>query len=297
MRIRSMLAILLIAALALSLAACGGKLPVEDLVPGTGEAPASTAPTTTAAPEPAISAAPGAESLEELLEKALDFLHNDCDFDRIADVTDQQARIAEALLITLYDVSYATETFTEITWEEALEKAALIQGDAETLEARDPELAAQLREKMVVDPEPYVNDYVDDLRDAILNGEITEDHPNYETLSQIAEDWDKGADYIMEHHPELIDAVQRRGLSFSLEGAMELFRKYGRFEDYNSDLLRFRDFSCEYQAENAERGRNGGIFIYDMGSMELEEYHWTIRMLYWVRDGAYYLIDFTITVV
>ena len=155
-----------------------------------------------------------------------------CDHSRISDVHDQQACVAYILLISLYDVSFAAETFTEISWVQAMEKAALILGDAETLEAKDPELARRIREKMqITDPDMYLNELVSEIREGFQSGEINETHPNYEMLSQLLIDWDKGADYIFEHYPALLEDAHQRGIVFSLEEAMEKFRRYARGEE------------------------------------------------------------------
>ena len=71
--------------------------------------------------------------MKTLLEKSLDYLHSGCDHSKIADVHDQQANMAFLLVIMLYDSDFATETVTEITWDQAMERAALLFEDAETL--------------------------------------------------------------------------------------------------------------------------------------------------------------------
>ena len=106
-----------------------------------------------------------------------------CDYSRIADVHDQQACVAYILLVSLYETSFATETFTEISWDQAMEKAALILGDAETLEAKDPELARRICEKMqIADPDVYLNELVSEIRESFKSGEIDETHPNYKLV-------------------------------------------------------------------------------------------------------------------
>lgn len=287
--------IMLVFCMLLGLAACGGTETVpapSGLLPG---AESQTAPESTAAPAAPYQRPQGANSVKTLLEKSLDYLHNDCDYTRIADVHDQQACVAYILLISLYDTSFATETFTEISWDQAMEKAALILGDAETLEAKDPELALQIRERMeIADPDAYLNELVSNLRDGFKSGEINETTPNYEKLSQLLIDWDKGADYIFEHYSDLLDEAHRRGIVFSLDEALEQFRRYARGEGINNDLHRFKNLEAEYHPENGEPGRNGGIFSYDVGSFTEDHDVWGIDMLYYVKDEVYYLVDFSV---
>ena len=293
--------LLLVLCLLLGLSACGkgeGSLTPTGLLPKpeSQAAPERTeAPESTAAPAAAYQRPQGADSVKTLLERSLDFLHTACDYSRIADVHDQQACIAYVMIIALYDTSFSTEGFTELSWDQAMEKAALIMGDAETLEAKDPELAGQIREKMeIADPDEYLNQIVDDLRDSFKNGEITEAHPQYELFSQLLIDWDKGADYVFEHYPELLEDARARGIAFSLEDALEQFRRYARGESFNSDLRRFKSLEAEYHPENAEPGRNGGVFLYDVGSFRADEDVWGLTMLYYVKDAVYYLVDYTV---
>ena len=55
-----------------------------------------------------------------------------CDYSRIADVHDQQACVAYILLVSLYETSFATETFTEISWDQAMEKETLTHWNADS---------------------------------------------------------------------------------------------------------------------------------------------------------------------
>ena len=302
MRIRSLVIILLLVALTASLTACGGsKLPeaggLDPLKPGLNvpETTAPAAPESTAAPAAAYVRPQGADSAKTLLEKTMDFLHNDCDYSRIADVHDQRACIAYVLIIALYDTSFATETFTEISWDQAMEKAALIMGDAETLEAKDPDLAQRIRERMrIEDPGEYLDTMISRIREDLKSGDLNEDNPNYEKYTQLLIDFDKGADYILEHYPELFADLREHGVSFSLEDALEQFRSYGRGDQFNQDLKRFHELEAEYHPENAEAGRNGGIFSYDIGSFVEDRDVWGIDMLYYVETEVYYLVDFSV---
>ena len=287
--------ILLVLCMLLGLAACGGTEADQapfGVLPGPESQPS---PESTAAPAAPYQRPQGADSVKTLLEKSLDYLHNDCDYSRIAGIHDQQACVAYILLINLYDVSFATETFTEISWDQAMEKAALILGDAGTLEAKDPELAGRIRERMeITDPNAYLNELVSDLRENFKSGAINESHPNYEKLSQLLIDSDKGADYVFAHYPDLLEEAHRRGIVFSLEEALEQFRSYARGEGANKDLRRFKDLEADYHPENSEPGRNGGIFSYDIGSFTEDHDVWGIDMLYYVKDEVYYLVDYSV---
>ena len=153
----------------------------------------------------------------------------------------------------------------------------------------------RIREKMqIADPDEYLNDLVGNLRESFRNGDITETHPNYEKLSQLLIDWDKGSDYIFAHYPELLESARERGIIFSLEDALEQFRRYARGESFSNDLLRFNSLEVDYHPENTEPGRNGGIFMYDIGSFTEDRDVWSVGMLYYVRDEVYYLVDYSV---
>ena len=249
-------------------------------------------------PAAEIPAARGADSVRTLLEKTLEFVHSGCDYAAIADVHDKQAHLAYILIIAYYDSNFATEGFSEFTWEEAMKKAALIMGDAETLKAEDPELAEKLMSR-VTDPDEAVNSMVDNIRAAIRDGSLTEEDPNYELASGIMIDWDKGSAYNFEHYPEVFEDARKHGVLFSLEDAMAELTDYVNSGVFNNDLKHFKNLEAEYHPENAEAGRNGGIFYYDVGTVtETDEYGnsaYNLDMVYCFRDGAYYLIDYNIT--
>lgn len=288
MRIRFFPVILLIFALVAGLAGCGASespLPFGTL-PGVQDSGAA-APETTAAPAAAVPAVKGADSVKTLLEKSLDYFHSGCDYEKIADVHDQQAYLAWFLMEDLCRNE-------KLTLAQAMEKAVPLFGDAETLQAQDPALAEALMEEMdAEDPEEYLSEYMGELRDAMRNGEIPKDHPEYERLSAMLADWDKGADYVFEHYPEILEDAEQRYIALGLDGALKLLRKFARFEDYNRDLNRFRDLECEYSPENTDVNPNG-ICSYDMGSVVSGNEVWSIGMMYRVEDGVYYLIGYSV---
>ena len=285
MRIRSLFAILLIAALALTLTACVGKLPVEDLIPGTGEAPISTAPATTAAPEPAIPAVKGADSVKTLVEKSLEYYHTG-DYSAVADVHNRQAYLAWFLMEDVYRDE-------KLSFDQALEKAALLFEDAETLRAADPELADLILEECdVEDRQEFVNDFMEELRDDYQEGALTEDEPDAERVAQMLEDWDKGAAYMFEHYPELTEYAEKHWIAFDLESALKLMQNYSRFDLNKRELERFRELDCEYSPDKISV-RNDGISEFDLGSVVEGSDVWSVSMLYCYRDDAYYLIGYS----
>lgn len=235
-------------------------------------------------PEPA-----GADSVRALLEKSLEYLHNDCDYSKIEDVHDPVAFLALFFMEDLYRDE-------KLSLAEAREKAALLYNDAETLRTVDPELAELISEEMDLDyAAEAFNEYMTDLRDSFRNGDITEDDPDYEKLTAMLTDWDKGMDYIFEHYPEVHEQFRRRGIAFDLDDAMDMLRSYGRFELYNKDLHRFKDLECEYRPENVYVDESG-LCSYDMGTMIEGNDVWYISMDYFVEDATYYLIGFSLVV-
>lgn len=298
-------AALVVISTAISLSSCHSSLPTSRQNTQDSSTTVTSENTEVSISNPAdssdsgIPAVQGADSVKTLLEKSLDYLHSGCDYAKIADVRDQQACIAYVLISSLYETNYATETCTEITWEEAMEKAALFFGDARTLRDKDPELAQRLTDLCVLD----LDESVGLIREAIREGDISEDDPYYEMCSNILIDWDKGSDYIAEHYQEelreiLFGGYMPSGVFFRLDDVLEYFRSYarGEFIPNDSDMMKFRDLTAEYRPENTEVGRNGSIFIYDIGSVWNGEYKYKIDMLYYVKDAVYYLIDYRIVV-
>ena len=288
---KRILSLTLILIFALGLTACGGTLPV----PPTGGQPGQetqAAPETTAAPAaPDLPQPKGADSVKTLMELSLDYFHSGCDYSKIAEYHDPRAYLAYFLMEDFYDEE-------EMSLDQAMEKAALFYGSAEELQEKDPWLAEQVMEELdAMDPEEALNEYMTGLRDSFRNGEITEDNPNYEKLSAILADWDKGADYVFEHYPELLQSARDRGMVFGLRDAMEQMQRFGRFELYRSteEDEKFRDLECEYRPENTYVDPSG-ICSYDMGYV-VEGYDaWSVDMMYYVRDGLYYLIGYSYAV-
>ncbi len=287
---KRVLSLALVLILVFGLAACGGKeapagtLPVGELIPGADIPPASTE-----APAPALPAPHGADSVKTLLEKSLDFFHNGCDYSKIEDVQDPVGYLAYFFLEDFYDDG-------ELSFAQAREKAALLYGDAETLRTQEPGLAEEIMEEVdAEDPEEALSEYMNSLRDAFRNGDITQEDPNYDKLSALLADWDKGADYIFEHYPELMENAKANGAVFGLEGAMEALRQFARFERYNDDLKRFQTLESEYRPENTYVNEEGWC-SYDMGQVIEGNDVWSIDMLYYVENGTYYLMGYSIVV-
>lgn len=283
---KRILSLALVLILVFGLTACGGLEPLPE-----GSRPGQdAAPERTEAPAPAtqLPAPQGADSVKTLLEKSLDFLHNGCDYSKIEDVQDPVAYLAYFFLEDFYDDE-------NLSFAQAREKAALLYGDAETLKAKDPELAELVMEEMdAEDPEEALNEYMNTLRESFRNGEITQENPNYDKLSALLTDWDKGADYIFEHYPELMENAQANGAVFGLEGAMEQLRKYARFERYNNDLKHYQNLESEYRPENSYVNEAGWC-SYDMGQVVEGNDVWSIDMLYYVENETYYLMGYSLT--
>ena len=278
--------IILILSLLLGLTACGGK---EGQPTPTGVQPGKetqTAPGTTAAPDalaPVYQRPQGADSVKTLLEKSLDFLHSDCDYSKIADVHDRLANMANLLIIMEYGSNFATETVTEISWEQAVERAKLLFLDAETLRAKDPALADKVMEwNGARDPAEFVNRLVEAIREDFRSGTINESNPNYDYLSQLLTDADKGADYIWTHYPEMFQGEKDAGAVIGLDGALERMRRMADLREESGDLAHFKTLELEYRPENSQPGRNGNIYSYYMGSLIDGHSTWSIDMLYYV---------------
>ena len=152
-----------------------------------------------AEPDTANPAPKGADSVKTLAEKSLQYLRSGCDYSIIADVHDQQAYLALLLKEDLY-------RDRNLSFAEAMDKAALLLGDADTLSKTDPELAQMVYDETdAMDPDEYVSEYMNDLRNAMRNGEISESDEHYDRYRKMLEDWDKGAAYMLEHYPELTE--------------------------------------------------------------------------------------------
>ena len=292
MRTRVIL-IALVLSLLLGLTACGGIPPVTPPVSGQPGRETQAAPEATEAPAPVYQRPQGADSVKTLLEKSLDFLHGDCDYSKIADVHDQLANMAFLLIIMEYGSNYATETVTEISWEQAVERAKLLFLDAETLRAKDPALADKVMEwNGARDPAEFVNWLVEAIREDFRSGTINESDPNYEKLSQLLTDADKGTDYIWTNYPEFFQEVQAPGMVIGLDGALERMRRMADLREDYDDLAHFKTLELEYRPENSQPGRNGNIYSYYMGSLIDGHSTWSIDMLYYVENEVYYLIGF-----
>ena len=286
---KRVLSLALVFILIFGLAACGGLEPLpEGSMPGQDAAPESTE-----ASAPEYQRPQGADSVKTLLEKSLDFLHNDCDYSKIADVHDQLANMAFLLIIMEYGSNYATETVTEISWEQAVERAKLLFLDADSLRARDPELADTVMEwNNAQDPAELVNRFIENLRERFRSGAINESSPNYEHLSQLLTDADKGTDYIWTHYPEQFQWIKDAGAVVGLDGALERMRRFADLQEDYDDLAHFKSLELEYRPENSQPGRNGNLYRYEMGSLIDGNSTWSIDMLYYVENEVYYLIGF-----
>jgi hypothetical protein len=201
--------------------------------------------------------------------------------------------MAFLLIIMEYESNYASETVTEISWEQALERAKLLFLDADSLRARDPELADTVMEwNNAQDPAELVNRFIENLRERFRSGAINESDPDYEKLSQLLADADKGADYIWTNYPEFFQGVQVPGMVIGLDGALERMQRFADLREESGDLAHFKTLELEYRPENSQPGRNGNIYRYYMGSLIDDHSTWSIDMLYYVENEVYYLIGF-----
>ena len=100
----------------------------------------------------------------------------------------------------------------------------------------------------------------------------------------------------MEHYPEIVELSGLKGKLFSLEDAMKELTDYVNSGSFNSDMVQFKNMEAEYHPENTEAGRNGGIFCYDVGIFKEEGDRdaWELDIIYYVKDGVYYLIDYAV---
>ena len=296
---KRILSLALVLIMVLGLVACGQSRPTGPAEAG-GTAPALPITLPTEAPETEAAGyvrPAGADSVKTLLEKSMDFIRSDCDYSKIADVHDQLASMAFLLIIMEYESDFATETVTEITWEQAMERAKLLFLDAETLRAKDPALADKVMEwTNAQDPTEFINHVLASIREQFRDGSIDETHPNYEKLSQLLADADKGADYIMTHYPEIFDGARANGAIFGLEDALEKLRSYSDMSGEKEDLAHFKSLELEYRPENSEPGRNGSIYRYYMGSLVDDHSTWGISMLYYVDGETYFLISYDMIV-
>ena len=249
MRIRSIIALLLAFAAVFFLAACGGS------ANGIGSG---------------VPSVKGASSAEELMNLCVEYL-NTGDYSVIEPYHDRQAYLAYVFIDDLYDD-------LELTFDQAMEKAALLFGSAEALQKEDPELAALIMEETnAEDPDDFINDYLDGVREGMLNGDISPDNPNYEKLSKILADRDKGVNYILEHYPEILNRAIENGATIGLDGAMNTLHGY-TVPDYE-DFARFKGMECEYRPEKVYIDETG-VCDLDLGTVIDDGSSWGIGMLY-----------------
>ena len=281
MRFNRMIAVVLISALTFTLCSCSSR----GANPGASQ-PAKPQPAST---EPALATVKGADSVKVLMEKSLEFYHTG-NYAAIADVHDRQAWIAWFLMEDIY------RDDDTLTLEQAMDKAALLFTDAETLQAKDPELAELLLEEFdVEDRQEFLNDYMEDIKYDYQEGELSEDEPDAERAAQMLEDWDKGVAYMFEHYPELTEYAEAHWIAFDLESVMKLLQKDDSFGLDQREFERFRGLECEYSPEKIHVN-DDGICGFDLGSVIEENDVWEVTMLYCVRNEVYYLIGYSYAV-
>ena len=276
--------IILVSFLIIAMTSCGQK-------DADGNVPAN-ADSGKTAERAEISRPAGADSVKTLLEKTMEFIRSGCDYSMISDVQDPVAMIAEFIID---DDGFGMD----LTLDQAMAKAESFYEPADVFEQKEPELAEMIRDEFrVTEPEEALDELMTAIRDSFRDGSINEDTPGYEKYSQMLTDWDKGTDYMLGHYPDIFsefpEYVESEAM-IGMEGALEQFRQWACFEQYNGDLMRFSDLEPEYRPENSEIGDNG-ICTYPVGIIDTEYGDWSISMLYYVKDGTYYLISYEIVV-
>lgn len=278
MRRNRIISAVLIAALALTLCSCSSK----GTKPGASQ-PGTPQPAST---ESALPTVKGADSVKVLMEKSLEYYHTGS-YAAIAEVHDRQAWLAWFLMEDIY------RDDDSLNLEQAMDKAALLLTDAETLRAKDPELAELLLDEFdVEDRQEFLNDYMEDLKYDYQEGELSEDGPDAERAAQMLEDWDKGAAYMFEHYPELTAYAEAHWIAFDLDSVLKLLRSEATFDLDQRDLERFRGLECEYSPDKIHVN-DDGICAFDLGSVVEDNDVWEVTMLYCVRNEVYYLIGYS----
>ena len=231
----------------------------------------------------------GADSVKVLVEKTVEFLRNDLDYSKIKDVHDPLEFLAIAFIKEL-------DEYEELTDEQAREKAKLIYGTAEELKEKDPELEEAIRDDFdVIEPEEAVNEFMTDVRNAIRNGEIKSGDPDYEKYSKMLTDWDKGADYMLKNYPEIKQNYKDRDYPIGMDGALELLRSYAQFKSFNRKLARFKNLKAEFKPENINVWENG-YSSYEIGSVVEEDSAYSLEMIYYYRDGRYFILSYVVSI-
>ena len=257
---------------------------------GSRVAAASTAePEVTKSPVSLLPNPTGADSVKSLIEKSLEYFHSSRDYEKIADVHDPKAYIARFIMKDLLRDQ-------DLSFSQAMERAALIYEGADALRDKDPELADAIMEEMdAMEPDEALNEYMYMIKEAFQSGEITKEDPNYEHYSQMLTDWDKGAEYVFGHYPEIMEQAEKHYIAIGLEGALDLLHEYSRLELYSGDQNRFQTLECEYRPEKTNVNLNG-ICSYDLGPYIEGTDAWSIDMMYYVKDAVYYLIGYSFAV-
>ncbi|MBO4229783.1 MAG: hypothetical protein J5938_05490 [Clostridia bacterium] len=229
----------------------------------------------------------GAESLQALVETFLDYIRHDCDDSRLKGIQDPVGYLAMVLNGDLYEGR-------NLSLAQAREKAGRLFGTAEALKQNDPELYWWVYDSLnVTDSEEAVNQYMNRLKYAFQTGEIGPEDPKYDTYSRMLTDWDKGADYVMEHYSDMFSDFN---MFVGMDSALRYVREYAAMKRHNDDLQVFRDLSAEFRPENIYT-ENGGFFSYSMGSVNRENGgHYSLYLNYYYENGRYYMIGYDVSV-
>lgn len=278
MKLRNLTALLLAAAMLFALAACTSTGST-----GNGGSSSGTQ-------APAFVLPKGAASGQELMNQVSSWINNGCQSEDIASVLDPRAMLAFFLVEDLY------RDDPSVTFDDCLTKAELILAGEEALRAGDPELYALLEEEMELsDCREDLEEYLDDLRWDMRNGYLTSDDPEYAEASQLLTDWEQGLDFVIEHHPELVEQMRDRGVFLTVEAGLEWLAMRMDPANDREHLLPLAPLSCEYQPENVYVNQRGYCVI-RLGSYPDGNNVWEVDMIYYVRNDTYYLAGFDMTV-
>lgn len=237
----------------------------------------------------------GAASAEELLQKVEDYINHDHDFRYIDDVFDFELMNA--------DIMYHNWGIME--WQQCVDAAhAMTEGaEAYAKSIDDPEgFLESMYAVKIADPHEYVSDYLEELANAFKEGTITEDSPDYEKLRGILVDRDKGVDYVIEHHPEILeeahDTYGRYKTVFSLQDALDyaLGMRSTIPEGLADEYRLFIPLNAEFHPEEVNIDEDTGVCEFDIAQVMTSKYdRTTLYMSYAVRNERYYLVQIGIS--
>lgn len=312
MRIRSVVSVSLIVALLLGLMACGAaektatgesdhsSAEVQSIFTQPISSTTSEISETTVSQNTTFPTVQGADSVEMLLEKSLEYIRTK-DYSKISDVHDVKAWLAYLLLDGYYEEKYSDNSFT---LDYALEKVDLMLEAPETLYEQDPDLP-MIVGGFVYDPDRFFTYFYELIRDSIQDEDAT-DSPDYEMYSEFFADYDKGTAYLIEHSI-FVQQFKENGLRFDV-GVVTQEEKAMLYEGFFSDNFDLTDAQIEYHPDNSSPSKFDGLYQYEIGVFDDDDHDGIWRVytrsepdragffilyfLYYVKDETYYLIGY-----